>query len=170
MGEQLFAQRARQTEQNELGAQRSLRSQDAPPPYLSNYSPKIQAWTLATNRKATPYHGQARRSRAMAGNQNAENQLQNTGRRTIRVFQANVGKIPPAHDCALALADAEQYDVVLLQGLWTESKEGRCPTKTHSSYDKFTPVDSWINNSTCPRVMTYVRHRPGLTADQQTSH
>ncbi|KAJ6439209.1 reverse transcriptase [Purpureocillium lavendulum] len=51
-----------------------------------------------------------------------------TGRKAIRVFQANVGKIPPAHDCALALADAEH---------------------------------------TRPRVMTYVRRRPGLTADQR---
>ncbi|OAQ58652.1 reverse transcriptase [Purpureocillium lilacinum] len=90
-----------------------------------------------------------------------------TGKKTIRVFQANVGKIPPAHDCALALADAEQYDIVLLQEPWTEAKEGRCLTKTHPAYDTFSPVDSWTNNSTRPRVMTYVRRRPGLTADQR---
>jgi hypothetical protein len=39
---------------------------------------------------------------------------QKNDRKPLRIFQANVGKIPPAHDCALALADAERYDVVLL--------------------------------------------------------
>ncbi|KAJ6437095.1 reverse transcriptase [Purpureocillium lavendulum] len=92
---------------------------------------------------------------------------QQNGKKNLRIFQANVGKIPPAHDCALALADADQYDVVLLQEPWTEAKEGRCLTKTHPAYDTFSPVDSWANNSTRPRVMTYVRRRPGLTADQR---
>ena len=31
------------------------------------------------------------------------------GRGSLRIFQANVGKSPPAHDCALALADTEQF-------------------------------------------------------------
>ncbi|KAF5700296.1 hypothetical protein FMUND_14390 [Fusarium mundagurra] len=31
-----------------------------------------------------------------------------------RIWKPNVGKIPPAHDCALALADSERYDIVLL--------------------------------------------------------
>ncbi|KAM4067487.1 reverse transcriptase (RNA-dependent DNA polymerase) [Hirsutella rhossiliensis] len=86
---------------------------------------------------------------------------------TLRVFQANVGKISPAHDCALALADSEHYDVVLLQEPWTETKGGRCLTKTHPAYDTFSPVDSWEDNSTRPRVMTYVRRRPGLMVDQR---
>ncbi|KAJ6439233.1 spectrin repeat domain-containing protein [Purpureocillium lavendulum] len=162
-------------------------------PYLSKSSPKIQARTPATNRKAAPCHPRARLSKLMTRNQSVENQLpivtveekalqprqplhlitmrrhhsSQTGRTTIRVFQANVGKIPPAHDCALALADAEQYDVVLLQEPWTEAKEGRCLTKTHPAYDTFSPVNSWTNNSTRPRVMTYVRRRPGLTTDQR---
>ncbi|KAM4058871.1 ribonuclease H-like protein [Hirsutella rhossiliensis] len=50
-------------------------------------------------------------------------------KKTLRVFQANVGKISPAHDCALALADSERYDIVLLQEPWTEAKDGRCLTK-----------------------------------------
>ncbi|KAJ6437988.1 (S)-coclaurine N-methyltransferase [Purpureocillium lavendulum] len=87
--------------------------------------------------------------------------------KTLRIFQANVGKIPPAHDCALALADSERYDVVLLQEPWTEAKGGRCLTKTHPAYDTFSPVDSWEDNSTRPRVMTYVRRRPGLMVDQR---
>ena len=36
-------------------------------------------------------------------------------RKSLRIFQANVAKTGPAHDCALTLADTGQYDVVLLQ-------------------------------------------------------
>ncbi|KAF6515167.1 hypothetical protein HZS61_005073 [Fusarium oxysporum f. sp. conglutinans] len=87
-------------------------------------------------------------------------------RKPIRIFQANVGKIPPAHDCALALADSERYDVVLLQEPWTAHTETRSLTKTHPAYDTFTPVDMWNSNDTRPRVMTYVRRDPRLLADQ----
>ncbi|RKK10082.1 hypothetical protein BFJ65_g15382 [Fusarium oxysporum f. sp. cepae] len=87
-------------------------------------------------------------------------------RKPLRIFQANVGKIPPAHDCALALADSEQYDVVLLQEPWTAHTETRTLTKTHPAYDTFTPVDMWNSNDTRPRVMTYVRRDPRLLADQ----
>ncbi|RKK80609.1 hypothetical protein BFJ68_g17704, partial [Fusarium oxysporum] len=79
---------------------------------------------------------------------------------------ANVGKIPPAHDCALALADSEQYDIVLLQEPWTAHTDSRSLTKTHPAYDTFTPVETWDNNDTRPRVMTYVRRDPKLLADQ----
>ncbi|KAJ0130668.1 hypothetical protein HZ326_26235 [Fusarium oxysporum f. sp. albedinis] len=82
------------------------------------------------------------------------------------IFQANVGKIPPAHDCALALADVERYDVVLLQELWTAHTKTRSMTKTHPAYDAFTPVEVWNSNDTRPRVMTYVRRDPRLLADQ----
>ncbi|KAJ4072803.1 hypothetical protein NW769_015469, partial [Fusarium oxysporum] len=50
---------------------------------------------------------------------NRYSQTRKNDRKPLRIFQANVGKIPPAHDCALALADSEQYDVVLLQEPWT---------------------------------------------------
>ncbi|OAQ65616.1 arrestin domain-containing protein [Purpureocillium lilacinum] len=46
-------------------------------PYLSNHSPKMQAWTLAMNRKATPHLNQARHSKTTAGNQSAANPLHN---------------------------------------------------------------------------------------------
>ncbi|GKU10992.1 unnamed protein product [Fusarium langsethiae] len=55
---------------------------------------------------------------------------------------ANVGKIPPAHDCALALADSERYDIVLLQEPWTARTDTRSLTKTHPAYDAFTPVET----------------------------
>ncbi|KAF5264888.1 hypothetical protein FOXYS1_4319 [Fusarium oxysporum] len=37
---------------------------------------------------------------------------QKNDKKLLKVFQANVGKIPPAHDCALALADTERYDII----------------------------------------------------------
>ncbi|KAJ3455198.1 hypothetical protein MRS44_013798 [Fusarium solani] len=87
-------------------------------------------------------------------------------RKPLRIFQANVGKIPPAHDCALALADSERYDIVLLQEPWTAHTDSRSLTKTHPAYDTFTPVEMWDSNDTRPRVMTYVRRDPKLLADQ----
>jgi hypothetical protein len=81
-------------------------------------------------------------------------------RKSLRIFQANVAKTGPAHDCALALADAEQYDVVLLQEPWTALRDERCLTKTHPSYDTFSPVTHWADTDTRPRVMTYVRRGP----------
>jgi ribonuclease HI len=91
----------------------------------------------------------------------------NPKNKDLRVFQANVGKLSPAHDCALALADAERYDIVLLQEPWTGFKHSRCLTKTHPAYDAFSPVDSWDSTATRPRVMTYVRRNPRLIADQK---
>ncbi|XP_044720088.1 reverse transcriptase (RNA-dependent DNA polymerase) domain-containing protein [Hirsutella rhossiliensis] len=79
----------------------------------------------------------------------------------------NVGKIPPAHDTALALADSERYDIILLQEPWTGLKDGRCLTKTHPAYDTFSPVTDWDGRDTRPRVMTYVRRSAGLVADQK---
>ncbi|TXB97967.1 hypothetical protein FocTR4_00016879 [Fusarium oxysporum f. sp. cubense] len=87
-------------------------------------------------------------------------------KKPLRIFQANVGKIPPAHDCALALADSERYDIILLQEPWTAHTDTRSLTKTHPAYDTFTPVETWDGNDTRPRVMTYVRRDPRLLADQ----
>lgn len=97
---------------------------------------------------------------------NRYSQTRRNDKKPLRVFQANVGKIPPAHDCALALADSERYDIVLLQEPWTAHTDTRSLTKTHPAYDTFTPVETWDSNDTRPRVMTYVRRDPRLLADQ----
>ncbi|KAJ0128294.1 Uncharacterized protein HZ326_28607 [Fusarium oxysporum f. sp. albedinis] len=97
---------------------------------------------------------------------NKYSQTRKNDRKPLRIFQANVGKIPPAHDCALALADSERYDIVLLQEPWTAHTDSRSLTKTHPAYDTFTPVEMWDSNDTRPRVMTYVRRDPKLLADQ----
>ncbi|KID83229.1 Endonuclease/exonuclease/phosphatase [Metarhizium guizhouense ARSEF 977] len=82
--------------------------------------------------------------------------VHNSDKNTLKIFQANVGKIPPAHDCALALADSGKYDIILLQEPCTEAKNSRCLTKTHPAYDTYSPVDSWDSNDTRPRVMTHM--------------
>ncbi|TXB98066.1 hypothetical protein FocTR4_00017206 [Fusarium oxysporum f. sp. cubense] len=94
-------------------------------------------------------------------------QTRKNDKKPLRIFQANVGKIPPAHDCALALADSERYDIVLLQEPWTSHTESRFLTKTHPAYDTFTPVDMWSSNDTRPRVMTYVRRDSRLATPSQ---
>jgi ribonuclease HI len=97
---------------------------------------------------------------------NRYSETRKNNKKPLRIFQANVGKIPPAHDCALALADSERYDIVLLQEPWTAHTDTRSLTKTHPAYDTFTPVETWDGNDTRPRVMTYVRRDPRLLADQ----
>ncbi|KAF5529038.1 reverse transcriptase [Fusarium mexicanum] len=97
---------------------------------------------------------------------NRYSQTRKNDKKPLGVFQANVGKIPPAHDCALALANSERYDIILLQEPWTAHTKDHCLTKTHPAYDAFTPVDTWNSNDTRPRVMTYVRRDPRLVADQ----
>ncbi|KAK4074898.1 hypothetical protein Purlil1_12845 [Purpureocillium lilacinum] len=85
-------------------------------------------------------------------------------KRLFRVFQANVGKNGPSHDCALALADAERYEVILLQEPWTQVRNSRCLTKTHPAYDTYSPVSTWEDIDTRPRVMTYIRRGSRLIA------
>ena len=82
----------------------------------------------------------------------------NNRKQSLRIFQANVGKPPEAHDIALAIADAEKFDVVLLQEPWSKWEDGRCETKTHPAYKVFSPVPHWDSTSTRPRDMTFVRH------------
>ncbi|KAJ6437079.1 reverse transcriptase [Purpureocillium lavendulum] len=94
-------------------------------------------------------------------------QRQHRDKRPFRVFQANVGKNGPSHDCALALADAERYEVILLQEPWTQVRDSRCFTKTHPAYDTYSPVSTWEDIDTRPRVMTYIRRGARLLADQQ---
>lgn len=46
---------------------------------------------------------------------NRYSQTQKNDRKPLRIFQANISKIPPAYNCALALADSERYNIMLLQ-------------------------------------------------------
>ena len=77
-----------------------------------------------------------------------------------------MGKTSPAQYIALALADTEKFDIVLLQEPWSKWEDGRCETKTHPTYKEFSPVPFWDSTSTRPRVMTYIRQNLGPFTDQ----
>ena len=90
----------------------------------------------------------------------------NRQKKSLRVYQANVGKGPEAHDTALALAYMEKFDIVLLQEPWSKWEDGRCETKTHPAYKTFSPITFWDSTSTRPRVMTYLSHNLEVDANQ----
>ncbi|KAM3450573.1 hypothetical protein NHJ6243_009776 [Beauveria neobassiana] len=89
---------------------------------------------------------------------------------TIKIFQANVDKGKEAHSAALQLAFLEGYNVVILQEPNTSYKKQKklCRTQYHPGFLCFSPVDSWHNNDTRPRVMTYVKIDRKIQAEQIT--
>lgn len=89
----------------------------------------------------------------------------------LKIFQANVGRGQTNHDLALALAHAENIDVILLQEPWILNNSDKRVTKNHHDFEVFSPTDSWEIR---PRVLIYVRkgrnlcpeqHRPADTTD-----
>lgn len=89
----------------------------------------------------------------------------------LRIFQANTARGQANHDLALALANSEAVDVILIQEPWTLFQREKKITKQRTNYMPFSPIDTW---ETRPRVMTYVRKgtnlqpiqlRPSNTAD-----
>ncbi|KAM4056490.1 endonuclease-reverse transcriptase domain-containing protein [Hirsutella rhossiliensis] len=74
--------------------------------------------------------------RRCGGKDHRDNDCKQPERRTIRVLQANVAKIGAYHSIALRLAEAEDYDVVLIQepNVWIEKKaEPAGPRRTAPS-------------------------------------
>ncbi|KAJ3495916.1 hypothetical protein NLG97_g3048 [Lecanicillium saksenae] len=89
---------------------------------------------------------------------------------TIKIFQANVDKGKENHSAALQLAFLEGFNVVILQEPSTSysKKKQLCRTQYHPGFVCFSPVDSWHNNDTRPRVMTYVKIDHRIQAEQVT--
>ncbi|TQV90123.1 endonuclease/reverse transcriptase [Cordyceps javanica] len=83
---------------------------------------------------------------------------------------ANVDKGKESHSAALQLAFLEGYNVVILQEPNTsyDTKKQLCRTQYHPGFLCFSPVDSWHNNDTRPRVMTYVKIDSKIRAEQVT--
>ena len=70
--------------------------------------------------------------------------------KTLKIFQANVGRGSPATDAALQLARDSNAAVILLQEPWFNREETL--TKTHPAYQTFKPqVEGRA------RVLTFVR-------------
>ncbi|OAQ61343.1 reverse transcriptase, RNaseH [Purpureocillium lilacinum] len=140
----------------------SARSSLSPVSSVSTPTPSLSSTCLL----GTPAP-EVRTSSPQPVSMNRRPRRQHRDKRQFRVFQANVGKNGPSHDCALALAGAERYEVILLQEPWTQVRDSRCLTKTHPAYDTYSPVSTWEDNDTRPRVMTYIRRGARLLADQQ---
>ena len=87
---------------------------------------------------------------------------------TLKIFQANVDKGEEAHSAALQLAFQEGYNIVLIQEPNTSynAHKDLCRTQHHPGFLCFSPVDSWNNNLTRPRVLTYVRIDRKIHAEQ----
>ncbi|XWX00640.1 hypothetical protein V2A60_008661 [Cordyceps javanica] len=86
------------------------------------------------------------------------------------MFQANVDKGEENHSAALQLAFLEGFNVVTLQEPSTsyDEKTRLCRTQYHPGFLCFSPVDSWNDNETRPRVMTYVKTDNKIRAEQIT--
>ena len=85
---------------------------------------------------------------------------------SLQIFQANVGRSSPSHDIALALAAAEQFDIIILQEPYTESNIDRLLTKTHRDYRTYLPQAPWTSEENRPRVLTYARRNSPLQVEQ----
>ncbi|KID96614.1 reverse transcriptase, partial [Metarhizium majus ARSEF 297] len=88
--------------------------------------------------------------------------------RRISIRPPNVDKGEGAHCAALQLAFQEGYNIVLIQEPNTSynAQKGLCRTQHHPGFLCFSPVDSWTNNLTRPRVLTYVRIDGSIQAEQ----
>lgn len=88
-------------------------------------------------------------------------------KKPLRIFQANVDKGREKHLTALQLANAHEYDIILIQEPWTYiTPRGDCITAIHATYNTFLPVRQWSDTSTRPRVSTYIRKTDGLIGNQ----
>lgn len=87
---------------------------------------------------------------------------------TLKIFQANVDKGKGAHYAALQLAFQENYNIVLIQepNTFYNAQKGLCRAQHHPGFLCFSPIDSWTNNLTRPRVLTYVRIDRKIQAEQ----
>ncbi|KAM4063341.1 RNase H domain-containing protein [Hirsutella rhossiliensis] len=68
---------------------------------------------------------------------------------------------------ALRLAEAENYDVVLIQepNVWIERKSEICRTQTHQAFHVFAPERTWEPGQ-APRVMSYARNDTNIRVEQ----
>jgi endonuclease/exonuclease/phosphatase (EEP) superfamily protein YafD len=83
--------------------------------------------------------------------------------RPLRLLQINVNKSGPSHDIALAFANQEKIDFLLIQEPYIFRDRKPRITKRHPAYECFSPSDDW---SLRPRVLTYLRKGVGLQAEQ----
>lgn len=89
--------------------------------------------------------------------------LQNNTR-PITILSLNVGRGAQNHEVALNEAYLSSADIVLIQEPYIFRERLRRLTKRHPSYHCFSPIDDWTKSR--PRVITYVRKKSSLQAEQ----
>jgi hypothetical protein len=81
----------------------------------------------------------------------------------LTILQVNVGRGATSHEIALSLAFDSYIDIILIQEPYIFTDLQRRITKSHPSYESFTPVDNWVHR---PRAISYVRKGAGLYTTQ----
>lgn len=81
----------------------------------------------------------------------------------LLIFQINVGRSWAAHETALQLAYEQQCQAILIQEPWVFPDPSRRLSKRHPAFSQFSPVEDWAPR---PRVLTYIRKHPQLSAAQ----
>lgn len=87
-------------------------------------------------------------------------------RQSLRIYQANVGRGGPAHDAALSIAYDNHLDIVAIQEPWIFGDLTARKTKTHPSYQAFSPLSTWTSR---PRVLIYIHKGIPLSPSQPIS-
>lgn len=83
--------------------------------------------------------------------------------RPLTILQVNVGRGATPHEIALSLANDSLIDIVLIQEPYIFADRTRRISKSHPTYESFTPSDNWTAR---PRVISYVRKGAGLQIAQ----
>lgn len=81
----------------------------------------------------------------------------------LSILQINFGRSWAAHETALQLAYEQQFHAVLIQEPWVFPDHSRRLSKQHLAFSQFSPVEDWSDR---PRVLTYIRQLPHLSATQ----
>ena len=80
----------------------------------------------------------------------------------LRVAWYNAAKSPQAHDGFLHRANEMEIEVLAISEPWCGD---RSMTKSHPSYDKYSPFPEWDQRRNGPRILVYVKQ--GLAAEQK---
>lgn len=90
--------------------------------------------------------------------------------RDLQIGWANVARRSECHDAILNISFQEGLDVLCIQEPWTGTGTR---TKSHPSYHKYAPVDSWDwedieqREEVRPRVLIYIKKSPDLQIQQR---
>ncbi|POS82874.1 hypothetical protein EPUL_005699, partial [Erysiphe pulchra] len=81
----------------------------------------------------------------------------------LRIMEVNVGQSFLPHNIALALANENNIDILLLQEPWIVSDLSAQRSISHRTFQSFSPLTTWHSR---PRVLTYVRKSAFIKAFQ----